>query len=125
MTIASWFQKARYAPAVASSATPIAMSQRIIAGCLLALGTGLLAVGLRVERLGQQGAGRAKPETFEVVELADRNVEDVDDHVAVVHEHPLPVLATLDGHRAHAALGHVLLDPVRDGLHLRVGPAAA
>src|SRR5581483_3585356 len=108
------------------SAATIAPSQRVIDDAPSApLGARLLAARLALERLGELDARRAYPQALEVVELADRHVEDVDDDVAVVHQHPLSVRQALDGERALSLRTERVLDAVGDRLHLRVGAAAA
>src|SRR5947208_16233937 len=91
-----------------------------------AFGAGLLAARLALEGLGQLDARRAHPQALEVVELPHRHVEDVDHDVAVVQQHPLRVRQSLDRERPLAERPQeVLLDGLRDRLHLRVGAAAA
>ena len=65
------------------------------------------------------------PQPFEIVELADRLVEDVDDHVAAIEERPLPATHPLDRDRPRAHVGERVLDRLRDALHLAVGARGA
>src|SRR5437773_6919246 len=90
-----------------------------------AFGAGLLAARLALEGLGQLDARRADPQALEVVELPHRYVEDVDHDVAVVQQRPLRVRQSLGRERPLAERPQVLLDGLRDRLHLRVGAAAA
>src|SRR4029077_21157607 len=98
----SGFRKRRYEAPITSSTATIAPSQRITrtppaaARPSAAFGAGLLAAGLALERLGQRDARRAHPQAFQVVEFPHRHVEDVDDDVAEVHQHPLRMRQSLD-----------------------------
>src|SRR5580765_7383074 len=103
-----------------SAAATIATSQRIMS-LSVAFCAGLLAAGLALERLGQLHARRTDPQALEVVELAHGEVEDVDDHVAVVHQHPLSVRHALDRDRTLAESAQIVLDRLRDGLDLCIG----
>src|SRR5262245_16666491 len=113
-----------YPAAIPSAAATIATSQRIMSPSV-AFGAGLLAARLALERLGQLDARRAGPEALEVVELAHGQVEDVDDDVAVVDQHPLSVRHALDGDRALTASAQIVLDRLGDGLDLRIGASGA
>src|SRR5512138_1067322 len=95
-----------YPAAIPSAAATIATSQRIMSPSV-AFGAGLLAAGLALERLGELDARRTDPEALEVVELAHGQVEDVDDDVAVVHQHPLSVRDAFDGDRTLAARAQI------------------
>ena len=69
---------------------------------------------------------RLAPQPFEAVELARDGREDVDDHVEVVHQHPLraPRPFHPPWQDAELTLG-ALVDSVVDRLHLAVGVAGA
>src|SRR5581483_496603 len=88
-------------------------------------GPGVLRARLALERLGQLDARGAGPEALEVVELAHGHVEDVDDDVAVVHQHPLAALHPLERDRFRTLAPDLLLDRFGDRLDLRVRSAAA
>src|SRR5918998_4258613 len=67
--------------------------------------------------LGPGDAGHVAPQALELVVLAGLVEEDVDDHVAVVDEHPVPVVEALDTQRfAVTRLVDDTLDVVDDGL---------
>src|SRR5438132_1446616 len=109
-----------------ASAPTSAASQRVMGGAPSApFGAGLLAARLALEGLGELDARRAYPQALEIVELAHRDVEDVHHDVAVVHQHPLRVRQPLDRERPLAERAEMLLDRLRDRLHLRVGAPAA
>lgn len=64
------------------------------------------------------------PEPLEGVEPAGRLLEDVDDDVAEVDEHPLPLGLSLDTEGLHAeVLAQTLLDVLAQSLNVGTGPA--
>ena len=48
--------------------------------------------------------GRVAPQPFELVELAERRMKNVDDHIHIIEEHPASLLDSLDVMRALAFL---------------------
>ena len=65
------------------------------------------------------------PEALEGIEPAGLLLEDVDDQVAVVEQHPLGAVVALDVQRTHPLAAQPLLDRVGDRLHLALAGAAA
>ena len=79
---------------------------------MLALGDGLALAPTGIE------TGRIPPQPFEVVVVPGRVVEDVDDDVAVVEQHPLGVIFALPPEWFSAVETQRLLHPVDERLHL-------
>src|SRR6476620_5641371 len=71
---------------------------------------------LRAQWLRQLHARGMLPQPVEVVELAHRLVEDVDDDVGVVHQYPLAAIHAFDRAGPMALLAHVHVDGLRDRL---------
>lgn len=69
--------------------------------------------------------GRVEPEFFEFVVGPRLVLEDMNDHVAVVHEDPPGMTRSLDPQRSYSALLQHLLDMLDDGSYLGRGLAGA
>ena len=54
-------------------------------------------------RFGQLNSRRVTPEPVEIVELAHRLVEDVNDNVGKIHQHPMAAIGTF--HRKRGVTG--------------------
>src|SRR5438093_1010782 len=75
--------------------------------------------------LGQLHSRGMTPESFQVIELPHRLVEDMDDHIGEIHQHPLTSGDTLDRERRNACLTEVLFDSLRNALDLTIGSTGA
>src|SRR5262249_56432541 len=75
--------------------------------------------------LGQLDSRGVDPEPLEIVEFAHGLIEDVNDDVGEVHQHPLAPRDALDGVRPHALAAEIFLDALSDALDLAVGAAGA
>src|SRR5262245_2016729 len=75
--------------------------------------------------LGQLHSRGVTPESFQVVELPHRLIEDMDDHIGEIHQHPLTSEDTLDRERRKTGLTEVFFDSLRDALDLTIGSAGA
>src|SRR5262245_19471007 len=89
------------------------------------LGASLRGSRLALIRLGQRDSRRAGPQAIEVVERTHRDLEHVDDDVAVVQERPLTALDALGGEDVDAEAREMVSHALGNRLHLGVGSAAA
>src|SRR5262249_36564318 len=93
---------------------------------LLARVTGETQVArLCTVRLGELHPRGAGPQSIEVIEIAHRLIEHVNNHVAVIDHHPLAPWIALDREWPYSRAREVVLDPLRDGLDLSIGAPRA
>src|ERR1043166_651589 len=73
----------------------------------------------------QRHSRRVPPQAVEIVEFAHGFVEDVNDYVGKIHQYPMAALDTFDRVGFYPIFAGILLESLRNALHLAVGTARA
>ena len=69
--------------------------------------------------------GGVGPEAFQIVKTAHVIIEDMDNDIAVIHQHPVALLETIDTERLDSLCFQILLNMFGDGADLAVGRPVA
>ena len=72
-------------------------------------------------RLGQFASWGVTPQAVEIVELAHRFVEDVNDDIGKIHQYPMTATRAFHRKRRETRLAEIFVDSLRNALHLSIG----